>query len=288
MRDVTVLVDGETVDVARGISALDRGFLLGDGAFEVLRTYGRHPFRLRAHLDRLYASLDVLRFASRPERSALEDDIARAIAEGPEDAYVRVVVTRGDGLGLVPRATTSPRRVVLVAPMTPPASATYEAGVGAEVLASPFDAGALRSGGAKASSYVESVLATLEAREGGATEAIYMAPSGQILEGASSNVFAVVDGVLRTPRASAGILAGITRAVVLDEAAADGLAAAESLVTLPELARASEIFLTSSIRELVPVTRLDGRPVGAGVPGPVYLRLRARYAAAVARSRGRN
>lgn len=278
MGGATILVDGEIVAHAHAISALDRGFLLGDACFEVLRVYGGRPFMLGAHLERLDGALVRVGFVVRPGMRELEHEVLHAIASaGLADAYVRIAVTRGDGLGLTPRAGIAPRRVVIVAPLSPPDPRMYTDGIAALVVASPFEAGALRAGGAKTTSYVEHVLAAAEARAAGADEAIFMAPSGQILEGASSNVFAVCEGVLVTPRLSTGILPGITRQVVLRLAREATIAHREGLLTLSMLRAASELFMTSSVREIVPVTRLDGRPVGEGRPGAVQERLHAQY-----------
>lgn len=278
-----VVVDGALVPADGALSALDRGALLGDAAFEVVRVYAGTPFMLDAHLARLRSSLARLAFEASPESAVLERDVRLALeASGEGDAYLRIAVTRGDGLGLAVPAPGH-RRVVLAAPLLLPQVEVYDQGVAAIVVASPFEAGALRAGGAKTTSYVEHVLATHEARREGAFEAIFMAPTGQILEGASSNVFVVHEGRIRTPPASTGILAGITRGAVLAHARSLGLDADEGLVTLTTLRAADEIVLTSSIRELVPVTTLDGIPLRP--PGPVYRALRARYAEAVAEAR---
>jgi branched-chain amino acid aminotransferase len=275
----TVVVDGELVHSARALSALDRGALLGDAAFEVLRVYAGVPFLLGDHLARLTQSLEILGFEDAPARASLEKDVARVLeASRLRDAYLRIAITRGEGLGLsIP--TTRCTRVVIAAPLVLPAKEAYTHGVAATVVASPFEAGALRARGAKTTSYLEHVLATKEAKAATAFEAILMAPTGQILEGASSNVFMVQGGTLLTPPASTGILAGITRAEVLRAARDLGIEARESLVTLTPLRRADELFLTSSIRELVPITKLDKNTLGP--PGPVYKALHDRYRARV-------
>jgi branched-chain amino acid aminotransferase len=139
-----------------------------------------------------------------------------------------------------------------------------------------------RASGAKASNYLANLLALHEAKGKGAQEALMLGRSGQILEGASSNVFIVKDGKLRTPEPQPGILVGITRATVLEAAAHAGIEVEEAEVRPDDLYGADEAFITSSIREVMPVVVADGRTIGAGVPGPVTQRLHEGYRRLVA------
>lgn len=286
---IRVSVDGVITDADEArIPVLDRGFLYGDAVFEVFRTYGGVPHELDVHLARLEGSAERLRFRLPVSRAQLAEEVATAIADaGHPESYVRVVVTRGRGpLGLDPTTATHPLRVIVVAPLVTPPPSFYEAGVAVITLRSSHEAGRKSTAGAKVANYVENILATVEAKEKGAHEAFFVDGSGQVLEGATSNVFAVKDGRLRTPPLSTGILGGITRSLVLDVARELGIPTDEAPLTADELRAADEIFLTSSIREVVPVVRLDGVDIGGGRPGPLARRLLVAYRDRLARTYG--
>jgi len=138
-----------------------------------------------------------------------------------------------------------------------------------------------RAAGAKASNYLANLLAVHEAKQKGAQEALMLGRDGQILEGASSNLFIVKDGKVRTPEPQPGILVGITRATVMGAAAQEGIEVVEAEVRPDDLYGADEAFLTSSIREVMPVVSAEGRTIGSGRPGPVTKRLHAAYLRAV-------
>ena len=286
---IRVSVDGVITDAEEArIPVLDRGYLYGDAVFEVFRTYGGVPHELDVHLARLEGSAERLRFRLPVSRAQLAEEVAAAIADaGHPESYVRVVVTRGRGpLGLDPTTAIHPLRVIVVAPLVTPPPAFYEAGVAVITLRSSHEAGRKSTAGAKVANYVENILATVEAKEKGAHEAFFVDGSGQVLEGATSNVFVVSGGRVRTPPLSTGILGGITRSLVLDVARELGIPADEEPLTAHDLRSAEEIFLTSSIREVVPVIRLDGMDVGNGRPGPVARRLLVAYRDRLARTYG--
>jgi branched-chain amino acid aminotransferase len=279
---VTVLIDGEPVpDAEARISVFDRGFLYGDSVFEVMRTYGGVPFAERAHLERLLRSCERV-FISVPAGVAtLQREIRRGLdLSGLAESYVRVIVTRGSGpVTYDPTTARDPVRIVMVLPLTVPPPEAYAQGIGVATMAGAPPAAA----GAKASNYLANLLALRAAQERGADEAVLLSPEGAVLEGASSNVFVVRHGRVTTPRAGAGILEGITRRVVLAAATEEGVPVDEGLLFVQDLYRADEVFITSSIREVVPVVTVDGVSVGAGAPGPVARRLRAAYGRAVDR-----
>jgi branched-chain amino acid aminotransferase len=279
---VAVMIDGALMPEQEArVSVFDRGFLYGDSVFEVLRTYGGVPFRERAHLERLVRSCERIFVRIPVGVDVLRDEIHRTLeAAGNAESYVRVVVTRGSGpVTYDPATAHDPVRIVMALPLAPPPPEAYECGIGAVTVTGAPPAAA----GAKASNYLANLLALREARARGGEEAILLGPEGAVLEGASSNVFVVRGGAVTTPRTGAGILAGITRQVVLEAAREEGLEVREGLFFVRELYRADEVFITSSIREVVPVVSVDGVPVGAAVPGPVARRLRAAYRRAVDR-----
>lgn len=257
------------------VSVLDRGFLYGDSVFETLRTYGGKPFALDEHLARLEQSAGRV-FIALPVPVAT---IAREILDGlaraanPE-SYVRVIVTRGSGpIGLQIQAGAAPLRVILIAPLVPPPPEAYQHGISVVTYRTQRVAEATDAAGSKVGNYLVAVLAMREAERAGAAEALIVDAAGRVVEGATSNVFAVIDGELVTPPVEAGILAGITRAKLIEVAAELGIGVTERALPLSDLDRATEVGISSSIRELLPVHAVDGRPVGAGKPGPVLGRL---------------
>jgi branched-chain amino acid aminotransferase len=281
---IRVCIDGAVVEEREArVSVFDRGFLYGDSVFEVLRTYGGEPFGVGPHLERLERSAERVLIPMPAPREVLAEEIARTLAAaGNEESYVRVVITRGTGpLTLDPTTAHDPLRVVIVGPLALPSPAIYREGVSALLVRSTRPADHTRAAGAKASNYLANMLAAHEARQAGAQEAILIDPSGEVLEGATNNVFVAKDGVVRTPPLDLGILGGITRAVVIAAAARAGVQVQEVRIAAEALAEADEVFVTSSIREVVPVVRIDGRDVGDGRPGPLTARLRAAFHDAV-------
>lgn len=273
------------VDAAEArVSVFDRGFRTGEGVFETLRAYGTHPFRLDAHLDRAAEGADTLGFAL-PDRG----DLTRAIAETArantvegEDLAVRLTVTPGriDPEAPFPPAGQEPTSptVVVTANVLRHDPAMYREGVSAAVV--PWSREIPQ---VKAVSYLAASLARREAQAQDADEALLTDRRGMVLEGSYTNVFTVIRGVLVTPPLEAGILPGVTRAVTLEVAGAEGLAVEERPLSVTELVEADEAFLTASTREIVPLVRVAGRTVGAGRPGPVTAALHEGYRAEVRR-----
>lgn len=268
--DGMVSIDGEifAADDAR-VSVFDRGFLYGDGAFEVLRTYGGRPFRELEHLERLRSSCErlLLPVKSGPEQWAAS--IARTLSAAQlRESYVRFMITRGIGpLGLSLQAAQRPCEVCFVLPLQPYADELYTRGVAVTLSQTARATDGTRAAGAKATNYLVSLLALHEAQSRGCHEAILVGPQGEVAEGASSNVFAVRDGDLVTPPLEAGILAGITRKAVIDLAALVGMRVRETPLSPNDLYTAQEVFITSTVREVMPVVRVDDVQIGTGRPG---------------------
>jgi branched-chain amino acid aminotransferase len=277
---IVVMIDGELRPPgAQLVSVFDRGFLYGDSVFETIRTYGGAPFELKEHLGRLARSARLVFIDLPVPLETLEAEVLAAIAaaNNPE-CYVRLMVTRGQGtLGLDPSLAERPLRVLIVQPLNLPARHHYEAGIAAISYRTQRQVDATSAVGAKVGNYLVSVLAMREAGRAGALEALIVDGHGCVLEGGSSNVFLVQGGVLVTPDVSAGILAGITRAHVLAVASELGIPVELRTPSLDEAHAADELFISSSIRELMPVVRLDDRPIGAGRPGPVFARVLAAF-----------
>ena len=280
---VIVSIDGVVVPAEGAVvSVFDRGFLYGDGVFEVLRTYGGEPFALDEHLARLEASLARVHIRPPITRAALAAEVRATLAAASHgESYLRIMITRGVApLGLDLDRAKGSTRVILAAPLSLPPRATYADGARAITCdaSRPF-------ADAKQLGYLPSIVLLHEARARGASEALLVDAHANVLEGAASNVFVVQDGALVTPR-EGSILAGITRANVLAAATALGLPVEVTDVPRARLLDATEVFVTSTIRELVPVVAIDDRPVGSGVPGPVTRALHRAFRARVADALG--
>lgn len=274
---MAVSIDGVLVDPAEArVPVLDRGLLYGDSAFEVLRTYRGQPLAVQAHLARLSWSCERLGIPA-PDALRLRAELEVALAAAHYDeSYIRVIVTRGvTAVGLALSADVRPRRIIVVLPLAPQPPALYAQGVEVATVSTARSLDATGAAGAKVSNYLPNILALEAARARGAYEAISVAAGGELLEGSTSNLFVVQGGVVRTPPLGIGILGGITRQLVLRAAAAEGIELAERLLFPPDLYGAEEAFITSTLREMVPVVRADGLTLGEGMPGPVTRRLHA-------------
>lgn len=275
-----VMIDGKLFpeDEAR-VTVFDRGFLYGDSVFETIRTYDGAPFALDEHLARLEKSAAQVYIELPVSRTELTREVLEAVrAAGNAETYIRVMVTRGTApMGLDPLSAEHPLRVVIVAPLSSPPPAAYEKGIGVVTYRTQRTAEATPAATAKVGNYLVAVLALREALRAGAAEALIVDGAGFVVEGASSNVFIVRGGRLLTPPEDAGILPGITRRLLLETARAEGIPVDLEPLSLGGLAAADEVFISSTIRELLPVVRVDGTPVGSGRPGPVTQRLLAAF-----------
>jgi len=286
-RSGLVWLDGKIVDVKDArVPILDHGLLYGDGIFEGMRIYGGRVFRLDRHLARLAAGARALSLALPGGTCALREIVfATARAHGGSEAYIRLIVTRGEGaLGVDPTSCPHPRIFCLVDRVSIYPEEKLGAGIDlvtASLRRPPPDVLDPR---VKSLNYLNNALAKGEARRQGADDALLLNREGQVAEAAVANVFVVREGALWTPPGSDGALEGINRATVLELARELGIAAAERSLGRFDLFAAEEVFLTGSgVGGLVPVRSLDREQLGAGAPGPVYRRLRAAFEASKAR-----
>jgi branched-chain amino acid aminotransferase len=275
---VVVNGDAQRLDAAV-VSARDRGLTLADGLFETMRVCHGRVFQLDAHLTRLERGLAVLRI---PPTPSLATSIADAVRQfGGDDAGVRVTVTRGPGpSGLPVTPALVPTVIVTVSPFPAFHSDIYEKGLRAHVpqgRRNPRSATA----GLKTLSYTDAVVGLLEAQDHGADEALFLDVDGHCSEASASNLFLWTGATLVTPPVSCGALPGITRATVLQRAATLGLEALERPCTVDELLASEEAFLTSSLRGVAPLVRVDDQSIGSGRPGPITERIAAAHAALV-------
>ena len=263
----SISIDGALVDAEHAtISVLDRGLLYGDGLFEVLRTWGGVAVDLDAHLDRLYASAAALSLRA-IDRQALAAAVERTVAAAGEGEHrIRIVITRGPGsLGATTHTLGPGRAIVIVEPL-----GELPERLSAAIVDWPLP---LRTGPMhKTLAYLDHIIARDLARAAGADEAIRLDVEGQAVEGATSTLYAVSGDTIVTAPVSAGIVPGIVRGRVIAIAERDGLVVREAAIAVEELRAADEIFVSSSLRGVVPVTRLDGVPVTAG---PITARIAA-------------
>ncbi|HEY0715281.1 MAG TPA: aminotransferase class IV [Polyangia bacterium] len=266
------------------VSVFDRGFLYGDSVFETLRTENGVLFALTDHLERLEASASLIGMKSPPRETVAAAVHETLVAANNRESKVRIIVSRGVGWGdLDPHVHQAPRLVVMVAERGGPTPEMYARGVAVRVVSVLHNHPRALDPRVKSGNYLNVVLAVAEARRAGAHEAILCTEEGNVAEGATSNVFAVIDGRLETPALEVGIFPGITRRHVIAVCQREGIAVTESSsLPLDRFRAAQEVFLTSSLRGVLPVTEIDGQPVGlvhhgAPAPGPLTRQIRMLY-----------
>lgn len=257
------------------IPVMDRGFLFGDGVYEVVPVYGGRLFRLHEHLDRLGRSLELIRLPDPLAREAwvaMLTALVQSNGGGQQSLYLQV--TRG-AASVRDHAFPDPVQATVFAmvnPLATPDPAVLERGLRAATVPDiRWDYCHI-----KAITLLPNVLLKQQARDQGADEAILIR-DGQATEGSASNLFVVDAGTLVTPPKSNLLLPGITRDLVVELAQAHGIPCAERVIPEPLLHSAAEIWVTSSTREIVPVVALDGQPVGTGQAGPVWRRMHGLY-----------
>lgn len=278
-------VDGRLVaaDHAR-ISVFDRGFRTGEGVFETCRVYGDHIFRLDAHLARAHAGVAELGFTVDEPATILEACVrtarANAAALDNRDHVLRLTITPGrlDADSPFPGRTVAGPTLVVTGQQLADPGDLYQRGTTAVTVPWGRELPHL-----KTVSYLAAMQARRHAAARGAEHALLTDPTaGVVLEAATANLFVVRDGVLLTPALDAGLLPGVTRAVVLELAGRQGLAVREQPLPITQLASADEAFLTATTREIVPLVRVDDRPIRDGAPGPVTRQLHAAFREQVA------
>lgn len=275
-----VWIDGELRDGdAARVPVTDHGLLYGDGVFEGIRAFGRRVFRLDDHLARLRVSAAAIGLALPLDAADLREVVLATLrALGRDDAYVRLVVTRGEGaLGVDPTSCPRPRVICIAAEATLFPPEKRAAGLDLVTVSWRRPGCDVIDPRVKSLNYLNNALAKLEARRRGADEALLLNGAGTIAEASVANVFALRGRTLLTPPPADGCLEGITRRTVLELAPALGLAAAERSLTRTDLLGADEVFLTGTGAGIVAVRSLDGQAIGAGPPFATTERLQAAY-----------
>jgi branched-chain amino acid aminotransferase len=275
-----IWLDGELVEEsAAKISVFDHGLLYGDGVFEGIRFYKRRVFRLEEHIKRLFDSARAIVL----EIPWTQEEVCRFVLEtvaanGLDDGYIRLVVTRGTGsLGLSPYLCKRASMFIIASTISLYPEEHYENGLSVITCATRRPAPAALMPQVKSLNYLNNVMAKVEAIQAGALEAVMLNEQGYVAECTGDNVFILRDGVLHTPQVNDGALDGITRHVILELADQLGIPKVERSLTRYDLFVADEFFLTGTAAEVIPVVSLDRRVIGDGKPGPLTKRFIAAF-----------
>ena len=277
-----IWLNDRLVDEAEAkISVFDHGLLYGDGVFEGIRVYGGKVFELEAHIERLFNSAKAIRLVIPQERATLTENVRKTVAANNLDnGYVRLVATRGVGtLGLNPLVCTEGQIIIIAAAIQLYPQELSETGLKVISANTVRNHPLSISPQIKSLTYLNNILAKLEALDRDMLEAIMYNHQGYVAEATGDNVFIVRNRRIITPPTSAGSLDGITRAVVIKLARQSGYEVAEQNLTRHDLYTADEIFLTGTAAEVIGVTQIDGRTIGSGRPGPVTRQLLEKFEA---------
>ena len=261
------------------VSILDRGFCYGDALFETMRAYSGRIFRLDLHLDRLERAAQSI-FLKLPEsRERIQEILYETFNRNQgADAVIRLTITRGEGiLGKLWQAGTTPTLSVYVRPYSGPPDEWYQNGVPISLIPnSAAKLGNLQEQ-IKSANYLSHILARKQTEDLSSVEGIMLNEQGEVCDGTISNIFMVKNEILSTPAVNGYVLAGVTRHVVLKLAARTGTPCKERLIIADDVLQADELFLTNTGWEILPVTRVDGKTVGSGQPGPLTQALRREF-----------
>ena len=271
-----IYFNGELVDKTKAyISVFDHGLLYGDGVFEGIRTYDGLVFCLKEHIDRLYRSADAIELKVPLTKAEMIEAVLRTLkANKLQDAYIRLVVTRGPGdLGLDPRKCSKPTVFIITHKIALYPKELYRKGL--EIITAKTRRNYPQSldPRIKSLNYLNNILAKIDAIKAGTEEAIMLTHDGYVAECTGDNIFIVKDRGLITPPVNIGALEGITRDAVIKLAKKMSIPFYEKLLRMEDVYAADEVFLTGTAAEIIPVVKIDKRRIGEGLPGEVTLRL---------------
>jgi branched-chain amino acid aminotransferase len=274
-----VYVNGRIAPAGEAVVPVyDHGFLYGEGVYETLRTYNGVPFLYEPHLQRLRASagrlhLDVP-FSDADLSQWIADTTAAADLPADTETYIRILLTRGVGeLNYDPKSTPTPTLVIIVKPLDETPARVARDGIAIALVPMLRNHPGSVDPRIKSNNLLNNALAMQEAYRRGAEEGLMCNYRGELAECSQANFFLVRGGVALTPKSQAGLLEGITRAFLFEVGQAVGIEVRDETLFPKDLETADEAFITSTTRELSPVTRIDGRTIGSGTPGPVTLTL---------------
>jgi len=272
-----IYLNGQLVDKEKAvISVFDHGLLYGDGVFEGIRAYNGRVFKLKEHLDRLYNSARAIMLEITMTKKAMESAVlSTLVANRLRDAYIRLIVTRGEGdLGLDPRKCAKPSVIIITDKIALYPEEFYEKGLSVITSSIRRNIPEALNPCIKSLNYLNNVLAKAEASRVNSPEAIMLNREGYVAECTGDNIFILKENALITPPTSIGALEGITRNVVMEIARNMlRLLVKEELFTPYHVYVADEVFLTGTAAEVIPVSEIDGRVIGDGKPGKITLRL---------------
>ncbi len=274
--ELQVYIDGQYYPKSEAsVSVYDHGLLYGDGVFEGIRAYNGRVFELEAHLKRLYDCARVLMLDIPLSMKEMEEATLETLRRNKfEDAYIRLLVTRGRGdLGLDPRKCPKPSVIIITDKISLFPEEVYQNGIRLGISSIRKNATDASNPRIKSLNYLNSIMAKMEATVSGFNEMILLNRDGLITECTAENLFILKDGVLRTPSPELGILEGITRNVVMALGDEHGYDVEEAHLTPFDVYMADECFVTGTGAEILPVVELCGRPIGGGKPGPVFRQL---------------
>ena len=278
MNKFVININGElfSEDNAK-ISVLDRGFLYGDSVYEATRTFNFHPFRLNQHLERLFNSAHKIDLIPSFSKEKIHELVLQTVKESPHsNQALRIVLTRGTNcdLGLNPNLANENNLIIFSKEISENPSAWLIDGVDAIFYQKlSTQKGSL----SKTGNYQENLRAYRQALEAQAFEAIMINPDGEVTEGTTSNIWLIKKGMILTPTLDSGVLEGLSRKALFELARRDNLPIKEAILTKQDFLSADECFLTSTTRNLVPVTKIENQLIGNGKPGPKTLELLKSY-----------
>lgn len=257
------------------VSVYDHAFLYGDGVFEGVRAYSGNVFKLKEHLDRLYNSAKVIMLEIPYTKQEMEEIVCETLRKNKlEDAYIRIVVSRGKGnLGLDPFTCSNPQVIVIAEALALYPKEFYENGMEIVTAAARRNRPDVLSPKIKSLNYLNNILVKIEAYQAGVKEALMLNTEGYVAECTGDNIFIIKDGVLYTPPTYLGALEGITRNAIMDLAGDLGYEVKEEPFTLYDVYTADEVFLTGTAAEVIAVVKVDGRTIGDGRPGAHTMKL---------------
>jgi len=265
MENKTVYLNGQYLPLNEAkISVMDRGFLFGDGIYEVIPSYSGHLFRFQDHMERLENSLATIRLAN-PHSREQWLKILTPLLDSSLDQYIYLQITRG----VAPKRDHAFPENIAPTVFAMCSNIVPIDGRDSGVKAISVDDSRWELCNVKATTLLANILLRQQAVEQGCAEAIFV-KDGYVTEGAASNVFAIIDDILITPPKSHEILPGITRDVILEIAQQNNIPYSEEVISLDALKTASEIWIASSTREIIPVVELDSEKISDGKPGPVW------------------
>lgn len=275
-----IYINGELFDKEEAkISVYDHGLLYGDGVFEGMRIYNGKVFRLEQHLDRLWNSAKAIWLQVPIDKATMTQAVNDLVATNQlQDGYIRLIITRGSGtLGIDPNTCRDPQVIIIADKIALYPQEHYEKGLEIVTASTIRNHPAALNPRIKSLNYLNNVLAKIEGLQAGCIEAMMLNHKGEVAECTGDNIFLVIAGELLTPPTDAGILEGITRQVVMELARAAGITVREVALTRHDVYVADECFLTGSAAEVIPVVKVDSRPIGDGTPGQVTRDLNRRF-----------